>query len=174
MEDVNAYRLYALQCHLNLENFVNMFITRYIQKSIYNGPREYYSDFEDLILNDIAFSKKIKIISQIFKDKNKNDVLLEIFSSKFVFNNKNEVTEVNIHGRIFKVNDLIKHLERVNAIRNHLAHSFYIFDPNEREDLAPFKNSKVDINLKGDRSQLDESHKYAVEFLHGLSLELSK
>ena len=174
MSDVENYRLYALQCHLNLENFMNLFITRYIHKSIYNGPIENYATFEDLILTTLTFNTKIKIISQIFKDESKNKILPQIFSSKFTFNKKKEVIEVNISGRSFDVKTVIKYLDRVNAIRNHLTHSFYIFDPTEHEYMTSLKNSKVDVNFKGNKSQLEESHKYAVEFLHGLAMELSQ
>ncbi len=166
-DDVNSFRLRAIHCHLNIDNYMDMIISHFIFKTAsetYSGG----SFLNALILDNMDFGRKIHIIEDIFKESRYNQFLTKIYSNKFIFNNKKSIVNVEItEGKSFKISELIKHLYRINNIRNHLAHTL-VSNLDKREDLTEWKNTTIDMNLYGDESQLNQSHEFAAMVLSGL------
>ena len=157
MTKINRFRSYAIECHIITEVVVNNFLTRYFLKFC-----DFDSSFNDLVLINVSFYNKMRMLNQIFNERNYNFGLKDLYSNLIYKNNK-VVGIKDIHGKTLMTKELMKDLETINKIRNHLAHNI-LLDSKILTNLSISKPPKFDMNYKGDRKILRKSFKRIKDF----------
>jgi len=162
-KSVDDFRIRVVSDHIIAELFMNSFLTRYFLE-IYDGN----SIFTDLVLNWTSFFRKYQTINTIF-NKGTYHMQLKNLYSNFKFQNNKVVGLKLKNGKILSSKKLISELETLNIIRNHLFHNL-VMDTSSNKFLKKMKNSKIDMNLRGDIAQSKRSYRYIRTFFMGVRL----
>ncbi|MBU4352187.1 MAG: hypothetical protein KJ939_03850 [Nanoarchaeota archaeon] len=162
-ETVEQFRLDAIKKHILIEFSIHQVITRYILQVF-----DRWSLFDELILDELGFLKKVQILEKIFKSPH-SWRLKEVYTN-IIFEKGNVKGIKTKNGKILSKLSLIKKLKKINQIRNHLAHRL-VMDINIMDELKIFSGSIGDMNYRGTKIELENACKYAENFFHSLRLK---
>jgi len=171
-ESVDEYRARVLNRHLICEALVNNFITNYFFGSI-----SFSTVFKNLVLDSLMFRRKINILETIFDNRMYNEQIRSQYSNLKI--EKGRIVSVKKkNGEELTTAKLIKKLELINTIRNHLVHNL-VMDSSTIKKVFPDYRKRIitDMNYRGDKVKFENADNYILEFFFTLAhkkLKVSK
>ena len=158
---VDKFRIEVIHGHILIEQIMNSFLTRYLLREC-----DFSTIFANLMLEKLPFSGKYQRINTIFNKRTYHPQLKSLFSN-FEFKKRKVVGLRLDNGKMLPSKKLIKKLEILNKIRNHLVHQF-VLDTSSINELKSFKGSKIDMDLKGDKAKFKEAFDYIMNFFRNI------